>query len=299
MSFAAEAGGSPGLDEALAKRGYNALGDHFATGRPDRATLALVSRSGARAVGKLYPFRGGEEAFRNMTEVWASSFGARRQPPGLPRPLEYLAEAGVLVMERLEGRPLAELGFAEDRELRRSMALLADLHESDARPRRNRDPRRILRSLERKSDRVAELAPQYSRPIREVVEALASRLPPPAPLVPSHGDFSPRNVLVAPGRFALIDWDRFQWADPARDVAYTGVWCWARALREGAEPDASALDAAAESYDRERPGALTAASLRFHAAAGLVRIAHGLVELWPREAEFVPRLASEALRRLQ
>lgn len=298
MSFAVDTRGS-GLHEALAKRGYEARSDHFATGRPDRPTLALVSRSGARAIGKLYPFGGGEEALCNMTEVWASSFGARRQPPGLPRPLDYLPEASVLVMERLEGRPLAELGFAEDRELRRSMMLLADLHESDARPERNRGPKAILRSLERKVNRVAEIAPKFTGPIREVVEALASRLPPRAPLVPSHGDFSPRNVLVAPGRFALIDWDRFQWADPARDVAYAGVWCWARALRDGSEGDAAVLDAAAESYERERPGAITAASLRFHAAAGLVRIAHGLVELWPREAALVPRLASEALRQLQ
>lgn len=297
MSFAAEVR-HPAVREALATRGYEARNERFATGRPDRAALALVSRSGARAIGKLYPFGGGEEAFRNMTEVWASSFGAGRRPPGLPQPLEYLPEAGVLVMERLEGRPLAELGITEGRELRRSMALLADLHESDARPRRTRDPRAILRSLERKAVRVAERAPRFARPIREVVDALASRVPPRVALVPSHGDFSPRNVIVSSGRFALIDWDRFQWADPARDVAYTGVWCWARALRDGSERDASVLDAAAESYDRERPGAITAASLQFHAAAGLVRIAHGLVELWPGEAAFVPRLASEALRRL-
>ncbi|MEO8348160.1 MAG: phosphotransferase [Acidobacteriota bacterium] len=297
MSSAAES--NRALHEALATRGYETLRERFVTGRPDRAALPLVTRSVGQAVGKVYPFGGGEAAFRNMTEVWASSFGARRRPPGLPRPLEYLPEAGVLVMERLEGRPLAELGLSERSELGRPMALVADLHGSDARPERTRDPRAILRSLDRKANRVADLAPEFAAPIREVVEKLAARVPPRAPLVPSHGDFSPRNVLVAPGRLALIDWDRFQWAEPARDVAYAGVWCWARALRDGRERGWSVLDAAAESYDRVRPGALNAASLSFHAAAGLVRIAHGLVELWPREASLAPRLASEALRMLE
>jgi hypothetical protein len=298
MSFAVSAEGGA-LHEALAKSGYEVRSDHFATRRPDRATLALVSDTGAPAIGKVYPFGGGEVPFRNMAEVWASSFGARRRPPGLPRPLEYLPEAGVLVMERLEGRPLAEFGPMEVDALGRSMSLLADLHESDARPVKNRSPRRILKSLGRKTDRVGELAPRFQVPLREVVEALESRLPPRAPLVASHGDFSPRNVLVSPDRLALIDWDRFQWAEPARDVAYAGVWCWARALREGAEPDPSVLDFAVESYERERPGVLDGASVRFHAAAGLVRIAHGLVELWPREAALVPRIAAEALRRLR
>jgi hypothetical protein len=296
MSFAASA--RPALDEALAKRGYETRSERFATGRPDRSALALVSSAGLPSVGKLYPRGGGEEAFRNMTEVWASSFGARRSPPGLPRPIEYIPEAGVLVMERLEGRPLAELGPIDGRELRSSMALLADLHRSGARPRTNRDPRRILRSLERKADRVADLAPRFATAIREVVEALAGRLPPPAALVASHGDFSPRNVLVSPGRLALIDWDRFQWAEPARDVAHAGMWCWARALRAGARPDASSLEAAADGYDHALPGTLTAASLQFHAVASLVRIAHSLVLLWPREASLVPALAAEALRRL-
>lgn len=297
MSFAVEASRSTAR-EALSAKGYEIIDESFVTGRPDREALAL-SRGGARAIGKLFPRGGGEQAFRNMTAVWESSFGSRRRPSGLPRPLEYLPEAGVLVMERLEGRPLAEIGIADTGLLERSMRLLAELHDSDARPERNRGPRAILRSLERKAARVAELAPGLAGPVRKVVEALASRVPPRAPLVPSHGDFSPRNVLVAPGRFALIDWDRFQWAEPARDVAYAGVWCWARALRDGKERDWSVLDAVAESYDRARPGASSAASLSFHAAAGLVRIAHGLVEFWPREASLAPRLASEALRRLQ
>jgi aminoglycoside phosphotransferase (APT) family kinase protein len=50
-------------------------------------------------------------------------------------------------------------------------------------------------------------------------------------LVPCHGDFSPQNVLVGPGGFALIDWDKLQLADPARDIAYTRAWCWAEAIR--------------------------------------------------------------------
>ena len=52
-------------------------------------------------------------------------------------------------------------------------------------------------------------------------------------------------------------------------------------------------------YGSLRPGASIEARLDFHVAAGLMRIAHGLVTLWPVDAYLVPQLAAEALRRLR
>src|SRR5206468_866896 len=119
-------------------------------------------------------------------------------------------------------------------------------------------------------------------------------------LVPSHGDFSPRNVLVAPERrLALIDWDRLQCADPARDIAYMGTWCWVSALRQGKVPEWSVLERSVARYNLLRPRAAVEMRLSFYIAAGLVRIAHSLIELWPDDAYLVPQLTAEALRQLR
>src|SRR2546425_11946816 len=94
--------------QALRRQGYTPDGAQFPIGRPDRATVPLVTRTGAPVVGKLYPSGGGEITYANMQELWHSSFGEGRRPPGLPRPLDYLPEIRVLIMERIAGRPLAE-----------------------------------------------------------------------------------------------------------------------------------------------------------------------------------------------
>jgi hypothetical protein len=285
--------------ERLLGHGYSLDGTRYPTGRPDRSVLPLRSRGGMSVVGKFYPAGGGEEAYANIQEVWRSSFGERRRPPGLPRPVEYLPDLRMLVIERLEGRPLVELtgrgrGVAAD-----AIRLLASLHSSDAKPTRRRSADRIIRSIRRKSNRVALLAPSYAGHFRAVTEALEEHRPSDSELVPSHGDFGLRNLLLVEERLILVDWDRLQLADPARDLAFWGTAHWVRALQDGATPDWSALDRATAVYASARGGAPPRDRLRFHVAAGLMRVAHNRVELGPREAELVPRLATEALAQLQ
>src|SRR5436309_3045303 len=82
------------LVQALRSRGYHSDGASFPTGRPDRATLALVTRAGIPVVAKLYSSGGGATTYANMQELWRSSFGERRRPPGLPQPIEYLPDVG-------------------------------------------------------------------------------------------------------------------------------------------------------------------------------------------------------------
>ena len=63
--------------QSLRSRGYAADGANFPTGRPDRATLALVMRTGEPAAAKVYPSGGCEITYANMQELWRSSFGER------------------------------------------------------------------------------------------------------------------------------------------------------------------------------------------------------------------------------
>ena len=286
------------VQQVLHSKGYVIDGGNFPISRPDRATMALVTRTGIPVVAKLYP-SGGEIAYANMQELWCSSFGERRRPPGLPRPLDYLPDVGVLIMERIEGRPLVEIGTLDVNILDEAVHLVASLHSCDAQPTKRRDSRRIIRSVRRKAERIAELAPKFAGSIWAVVEALEEEQVEDLELLPCHGDFSPRNILVAPNRLVLIDWDRLQRADPTRDIAYIGAWCWVWALRQGRPPDWFVLDRVVDTYNSLRPEALIEARLSFHVAAGLVRIAHGPVELWREDAYLVPQLATEALYQLR
>jgi aminoglycoside phosphotransferase (APT) family kinase protein len=234
-----------------------------------------------------------------MVEVWRSSFGERRRPPGLPRPVDYLVEQGILIMERVEGFPLVERQPMEQSALDDAVHLLTSLHDSNATSRQIRSSRRIVRSIRRKAERVSTVAPKFQGAFAAAAEALDAGRVEDLELVPSHGDFSPRNLVLGSNRLVLIDWDRFQAADPARDLAYLGTWCWAWKVRQREPPHWLVLDRAVALYDSLRPQAAVRQRLRFHIAAGLIRIAHSIVELWPAERSVVPRLLQEAQQQLR
>ena len=224
--------------EALDSHGYvpaSGGSARFSVGRPDRETFPMAAADGSDVVVKVYADGRGEATFRNMNILWRSSFGEGRRPPGLPRPIEYLrdreTDGGALVMERLAAPTLLELGTLRDEHLEFAMQLAADLHRSGVAAPRTRSAKKIVRSVERKAERVMALAPHLGADLARVAAALEEHRGRDAELVPCHGDFSPRNVLVGATRNAVIDWDRLQLADPARDVAYFGTWCWVQGLR--------------------------------------------------------------------
>jgi thiamine kinase-like enzyme len=284
---------------ALNARGYEPDGSEFLTRRPDRLAVGLRTAAGTPAVGKLYPAGGGAVAFRNMVALWESPFGERRRPPGLACPLAYLEDVDVIVMEHLGGRPLVELDYLAEDAFRKSVELLASLHGCGAvLASVPRTAPRIVRSLRRKQRRIEELAPEHAAPYTAAVDGVEAARPRDLELVCSHGDFSPRNVLASPTRCALIDWDRLKLADPARDIAHYGAWCWLRASHRGT-PDWSALDRFVGGYERLRPGAALRDRLDFHLAAALLRLVASRIELWREESYLIPRLMAEAAARVR
>jgi Ser/Thr protein kinase RdoA (MazF antagonist) len=288
------------VHEALIARGYELDGSKFLTRRPDRLVVGLRTASGMPAVAKLYPAGGGATAFENMLALWRSSFGERRDPPGLARPIEYLDGVDVLVMEHLGGRPLVELDYLAEDPFRSSVELLAALQRCDAvLTSVPRSARRIIKSLRRKEARIAELAPELVATYSAAVDAAESAQPRDAELVCCHGDFSPRNVMKAPDRHVLIDWDRLKLADPARDIAFFGAWCWLRALHHRQADDWSALDRFVATYASLRPESTLEDRLDFHLAAALLRMVAARIELWREESYLIPALIDEAARRVR
>ena len=280
---------------ALRDRGYEPAGEAFAIGRPDQTTIPVVSTAGDAFVAKLYP-GGGEDNFTTMRTIWASSFGAERQPPGLPEPVEYISSAAALVTRRVDGIPLAELGLLPAHLVDSAVELLAELHASDARPERRRDARGVVRSMRRKAMEVAASDDRLGHRFAALVGALDCARPDGGTLVPSHGDFCARNILVTDDGPVLVDWDRFRLADPARDVAYFGVWQWASTVERRETPSWSTLERCLDRYDELRPDARVRKRSGFYVAAGLTRVAHAMVRTWKRDTDIVMEVVEEARR---
>ena len=294
---------SPGFLSALQRLDIQvlAVSDPFPTGRPDRASLALDTNAGPIVI-KFFQPTGRAEAFENMVCLWRSSFGEHRNPPGLPRPLAWLEEHSVLIMERIDGYPMLERMASGVERLEEIAGTLADLHTSDAQLSQRRDARGVVRSIQRK---VADLTGTgVEQALQRVADRLAERLPEishsgyqPVELAPGHGDFSPRNVILSSRSVCFIDWDRFRLADPARDLAYFGAWSWMADLQAGRKPDWKLGDRLIDRYQTYHPIPNLSERIRFYRAAGLARIAHSQVRLW-KSAELVAPLSAEALRML-
>lgn len=280
----------------LTRLGYQVEPGSFGVGRPDRLTLAVRTPTGASAVAKWYPQGGSTQAFENAMAVWDSSFGRHRSRLVVPEPLAHHAEHGILVFARHPGVPLdSQPRPSGDRPaLEQAIFLLAELHESDAQPLTRRSARGIIRSLERRADWMRDHAPELEDRFHAVIALMERQRKKGGDLVPSHGDFSPRNLLVSETGLVVIDWDRFQWAEPARDVVYLGTSDWLDSLRRGRRPNRARLKRLVEAYESVRSGITLRPRVAFYVAAALLRRAASLVQLWPAERYLVHPLLNLA-----
>jgi Ser/Thr protein kinase RdoA (MazF antagonist) len=251
---------------------------------PDRP-VKLEERDGHTVVVKTYHRTDGEAIHEAMAGLWSSPLGRdRAEGPGMPEPLGFDARARELTMAFVPGEPLGDRGHVGGA-LSRGVEvgqLLADLHGSGVVVDRVRDRRALARSVARK---VADVAADPTTPGAVVdafveaslaVERAWTKDDAPRRHVLSHGDLSPRNVLIGPRGLVLIDFDRVQMAEPERDLAYWAAWTW---VTQGAHgwPDTAALlgDLVSGYAARSRRAPADRASLEVHLAVGLVRIAHG------------------------
>jgi Ser/Thr protein kinase RdoA (MazF antagonist) len=240
-------------------------------------------RSGRLVAVKCYRQADGAQVHAEHQLLWASPLGEDRDPPGVPEPLGWNPIRRELSMEYVPGPALGARGDLGTSALHldQTARLLADLHACGVKPRRRRTAERVLRSLRRKADDLdggpAERAAYLG--VVDLLGALAQRrrLSAVEREVASHGDFSPRNVLVSPDGVRMIDFDRLQLAGAGRDVAYWGAWAWATPLLGGGSGDWTVGNDFTAAYLVHRPVAADelAHSGAFHRAAALLRIAHG------------------------
>lgn len=256
----------------------------------------LVQRSdidGLAVIRKRYLHADAAEVFASMRALWSSPFGASRTPPGMPEPLRLHDDGSGMDMSVVDGPTLGARGdlgtlSAHVDELAR---LLADLHTSGVTVPRRRSAARLVASLERK----------FEGDHHEVLDHLALR----APLLDetlgvSHGDFSPRNVVVTADGLRLIDFDRLQMAGAGRDVQYLAAWAWVTDVLSRHAPLDLAWtvgDRFQAAYAAQRPDVADelAAGRAFHRASSLVRIAMSWTSL-RHDAAATALVLDEAMR---
>jgi ATP-binding cassette subfamily B protein/subfamily B ATP-binding cassette protein MsbA len=102
--------------------------------------------------------------------------------------------------------------------------LLHDLHRSRARGLPAADPSHQLAAAERSAQLVTALLPALDGRVKALLRELEAEKPAVDGLVPSHGDFNARQLLVRPDGLAAIDFDAMSLApaalDPATYAAY-------------------------------------------------------------------------------
>ena len=178
-----------------------------------------------RLIGKVYKGDCGQGHFDALSRLREAGF----RPPSpftVVHPVAYIADRCFLLQEKAPGRLLAdlisgELDAAAVDALERAAGWLAALHEAQV----NAQPRleRVRMLVARQGRELMELLPQLSsrlgRLASRALAGLESRHL--TPLVPSHGDFHPKNVFITvDGRVTVIDFDTFGLQEQAADVAY-------------------------------------------------------------------------------
>ncbi len=179
---------------------------------------------------------------RNRVEQAFFAYAAGFMPDAVPRVLHANPEQGWFAMKYLGGELLnwkTELlaGRADAGAARLAGAKLGRLHavswgDPMARKKfatiRNFTDLRIAPYLLSAAERVPAL--------REILRAEASRLAA-AQLALVHGDYSPKNLLVAPGRLVVLDAETAWFGDPAFDAAFLLNHLYLKALYHAAAPD--------------------------------------------------------------
>lgn len=152
--------------------------------------------------------------------LWRAGFDGRNGV-AVVEPLGYCPSVGCRLEGELRGTTLSELIESDDEDARAGAEMagvwLARLHDSDVggAMRTSRDDRL---EIERSIDIVAALFPGHGTRLDNLGHALSARLGGARPLVPTHGDYRARNIVIAADRVTAIGFDRFAVAEPARDV---------------------------------------------------------------------------------
>ena len=250
-----------------------------------RCTLEIglrTEKSWHFLVGKVYRKDRASGILQAMEGIERAGFGPRDEF-SIPQPFAYLSPLRFLLQEKVEG-PVANEIFKTGDEPSRTAAAeqcaqwLARFHATAPKGGAFSYPHEHLqsRSMQRCARKIAELSggfaakgAQLFQRLEDAVASLSS-----VEMCAGHGSYNGAQVILAPGRTVVFDWDWYDVADPARDV---GRFLYA--LRRWALDQLGsirALDGAAEVFLRTYLAAgppIVEKNLRFFEAATCLNLA--------------------------
>ena len=190
------------------------------TGPDDRQTLERIF------IGKADYRHGGVDTFAFMRRLREAGFGSE-DDTCIPEPIAYLEDLDILVQTEAPGRCLYEwlsdpanddvgpAGYAgrwlgklhQTRLPSAEGALPADFEE---------------RKLTGYCRELSEALPEHAQRIGDCTQGALEQLRAVQGirLVPTHGDYQPKNIYADGPRLTVIDWDRGALGHPARDVGH-------------------------------------------------------------------------------
>jgi aminoglycoside phosphotransferase (APT) family kinase protein len=175
--------------------------------------------------GKVQPGHRGLRTFRIVEGLWDAS----KQYPGflnLPRPLGYVEDLGLLLEERVRGRPVGGNRLSADFMLTGTAAAeaLAVIHESGVQS----DERILIENELARLDRVAEqftyVLPTGHFLLMDLIAHMRDhvRRTKEEDLLPTHGDMKYDQFMHHNGEMTLLDFDYFAIGETSYDL---GKYC--------------------------------------------------------------------------
>jgi hypothetical protein len=175
-------------------------------------------------IGKVY-HNDRPDVLHAMEGIQKAGFGPQDEF-SIPQPLAYLSSLRCLIQEKVEG-PLAKEIFKSGDERSRAASAercarwLARFHALGPKAGPVFDSYRCLSLLQQRTRRIAKLggrcADKAGRLLQRLEDAAASLGS--VEMCAGHGSYSAAQLILAEGRTIVFDWDGYDVADPARDVA--------------------------------------------------------------------------------
>lgn len=173
-------------------------------------------------VGKVYGKGGGEQAHALLVRLRECGFGG---PFDAPTPLGWIAPRRLLLQSEAPAGTLYD-GLADlDRSLpdvRRAGAWLARFHKVTDTGLRPLPADFESAKAEEYVSRISQVQPHLTWQLRTIQHRLRPLLESVAggEVVPTHGDYQPKNLHLDAERFVVIDFDRAALAPAARDLGH-------------------------------------------------------------------------------
>jgi aminoglycoside phosphotransferase (APT) family kinase protein len=191
-----------------------------------RMTLRYTFDDDVTVFGKVYTGGVGQATYSLLRRLWENGFGPA-SAQRVPEPLGFCTEENLVLMRAARGRPLEALLLHEPIEevlpgVHAAARWLAHLHASTPTD-IPQEPACNRVKVFQLADGLAKAAAGHPADLTLLLDLLQRlRTLAPAervPLVPTHGQYTPANVIIDGSDVTVIDVDRLSLSDPAKDVA--------------------------------------------------------------------------------